>query len=108
MKLIITESQSKNLAYRWISSKYSNLILNNEDPFIDVYVKPSGDFVFEYIVKSGEVSVSRSNIIYNLTYIFDLDYGDMLDVIRKWLKEQYNINARSVTFFDDITNEDDE
>lgn len=105
-EIIITESQQVNIAYKWLSKKYPKLTKDTDGRVFKYFDGDSNEYdeglVFIHDPNKNFIDVSRNSVVTTLAYMFDLDYSQLLDVIRKWVEEYYGLNPKIIYFFEDI------
>jgi hypothetical protein len=96
---ILTESQIESVGLNWLKDNFSNLTLKTISDY-HVFLKDN-DPVLLFDIDNHEISVSREKIIDYFVYDLNLEYSDIIQPIKKWVNDDYNIIPKSVIFVED-------
>jgi hypothetical protein len=94
MKYILSESQAFDLASKWLNETFYDLT-HKKILDLDIFSK-GNEPVFLFDGNQKSVLVSREKIINRFTEDFDLDYGQLIDIIKKWASTHLVINNQGV------------
>jgi hypothetical protein len=95
MKFIITESKLETLSLSFLKKKYGNLKLKENDSknwdYLIYQNKDKTIFIFDTILEIVHISSDVYHFLYDN---FNLNYDQMKNVIKTWVKEDYDLNIK--------------
>jgi hypothetical protein len=97
MKVIITESRLLDIAGKWLTQSYDNLTMANTDYYEDDFFLKDGEIVFS-VDKYGEAVTVDFQIREMLKNMFELEYGQIRQVVVDWLSKYYDTHPERVYF----------
>ena len=100
MKIIITENKLEKSSIHWLIKNYGDLESSeNTHPFYVVYKK--GDkVIFAYNERYNKVYISYDEIWSFFEKFFGMEYEQIQDIIKKWVKENYKLKISQVHWTD--------
>jgi hypothetical protein len=100
MKVIISESRLMDVAVSWLGSTFGNatpIEWSGIYPDWEFYTQDD-EIIFSWSDKDKKVIVHGSQIGYQLMQMFDFDYEQNKNVVRKWLNKYYGIDPKTMYF----------
>ena len=94
MKYIITENKLNDIIFKYLNSEYGNLVPDEDyrNPNHIYFVKDT-EIIVDYNKKNGQVHLSYDKIWKILESLFGLEYEEIRDLTKVWVKNQYKLNV---------------
>ena len=94
MKYIITENKLDKVVLTWLNNNFGNLtpiVKRNKTQYVNDNELPL--FYYHQDNKNGFVYVNSKILWSSLETLFNMEYEQIQDVIKHWLKKTYNIDG---------------
>ena len=94
MKYIITENKLDKVVLTWLNNNFGNLtpiVKRNKTYYVNDDKLPL--FYYHQDNKNGFVNVNSKILWSSLETLFNMEYEQIQDVIKHWLKKTYNIDG---------------
>ena len=103
MKIIISENKLERTVINWLDNEFGDLTpyKTGKYPHLIFYMKDD-KVIFEYDVRYSDVYLSYEHIWEFLTNFFNMDYIQIQNTTKKWIKGYYNLEVKTIylNFFD--------
>jgi len=82
----------------YLNRYYDNLQPFQTERWVDsIFFMKDGNFIFEYNKKNGYVYISYPKIWSFLESFFGLEYGEIQDLAKEWVEEQFKMGVTITT-----------
>ena len=105
MKIIITENKLEQVALSWLNKSYGDLEqFDSPRQYPDnLFYRKDNKIIFDYNIKNGYVYVSYSEIWSFLVSFFGIDYHQIINLIKMWIEERYDLDVTRIIQSGDVT-----